>query len=204
MNLKSYDDAQAVIKNSVLIDIEASNMDSGDCLELGWSVGGKIPTSYLLKWDDSFLDNWSDISAGVHKITKEEMIDSGHRPEKIIELFEAASAGLKIYSDAPLFDEEWLRNLYSQANMLDQFRCRVNAIEPLCAAYLAKGMGQDYYDNVFLHKPVGEIFELLTRVAHAMSGMKESKHRAKDDIQAILSNLLEIEIIGSEEAANNR
>lgn len=107
------------------IDFEASSLAiQGEPIEVGialWERGGPIRTwSSLIYPVEDIV--WSEESAEVHRITREELLRAPH-PARVAERLNARMAMVPVaFCDGGDYDFGWTSQLYSAANLKPVFR----------------------------------------------------------------------------------
>lgn len=110
----------------IFLDVEASSL-SGDSypIEISWNFpSGEIechlinPYLYPREYDD-----WSPDAQACHGLSREYLMDRGEAPIFVVERMLDALSDQNVYSNAPGFDELWIRRLFSAVdkNMSLQF-----------------------------------------------------------------------------------
>ncbi len=103
----------------MFLDFEASSLSSDSYpIEIAWSDGSGQIQSYLIspvtipEWTD-----WSEESAQIHGITKQQLVDEGHTPDDVVQKFLPFLRESVIYTDAVAYDEFWLRRLLAVSEL---------------------------------------------------------------------------------------
>lgn len=115
------------------IDFEASSLAmQGEPIEVGialWELGNRIKTwSSLIYPADDIL--WSEESAEVHGITREELLRAPY-PARVAERLNARTANSPFaFCDGADSDARWMWQLYSAANLKPVFRLMPIEIMP--------------------------------------------------------------------------
>jgi len=108
-------------RNPIFYDIEASNLDDGFPIEIGWawfdSQTGTIKSEgYLIlpspDWD--VRGTWDDRSEELHGISFAALNKEGRRPYEIAGHMNKTLAGCELFSDSP-FDENWLQQIFHRS-----------------------------------------------------------------------------------------
>jgi len=104
-------------KKILFIDIEASALEFGYPIEIGWSDVAGNADGVLIRPHPSWASLiWSQDSEAVHGITQADLWREGLSAEDAYACFAAAAAGASLFSDAPSYDERWLWQLVKAAN----------------------------------------------------------------------------------------
>ncbi|RED45025.1 hypothetical protein [Aestuariispira insulae] len=101
------------------VDLEASSLYGGWPIELGFAHlfdDGTIQSGAWLIYPDQdwvedwdYWTGWSLESETIHGISKELLLDQGIAAQKVVEHFEAEIAETLLVSDAPAYDQGWIR-----------------------------------------------------------------------------------------------
>ena len=127
--------------NPVFLDCEASSLHRLDSypIEVAWGFpNGEVeshlidPAAYPADWLD-----WDPAAQAVHGLSRAYLRAHGQAPEDLAEAIEQALAGQAVYSDAPAFDNFWLRRLFQAVERDCPIECRPieQLLRPLLPAH---------------------------------------------------------------------
>lgn len=99
----------------VFVDCEASSLANDSYpIEIAWNNPDGSIESYLINiyhYPDNY-DDWSKEAQSLHGLTKQYLSEKGKEPEFIVERMDQKLKGKILLSDAPDWDEFWIRRLY--------------------------------------------------------------------------------------------
>ena len=122
----------------VFLDCEASSLsDNSFPIEIAWNNPDGTVESYLInifRYPDGY-DDWSKEAQSLHGISKQYLAEKGEAPQFIVDRMEQQLIGKKILTDAPDWDEGWVKKLYTSVNKKCEleFSCAIklfDSIEP--------------------------------------------------------------------------
>lgn len=133
------------------IDIEASSLSVDSFpIEFGWTSSDLRTNSFLIrpmpKWDD-----WSMMSELVHGISREELEMHGIDPADAARRINEIVCGKQMLSDNPASDDAWLRQLYHDTGIEQEFTLNDSRQLEAMAATLSRlspGEAQRYTEAV--------------------------------------------------------
>jgi hypothetical protein len=132
------------------VDFEASGLHRGSYpIEVGWSSPDLISSGFLISpAPDWGLDDWSRAAELVHGVSFEDCVTYGLSVRDVAVRLNHALDGKVLCSDAPDYDERWLRRLYDAANIQPAFSLKLLPLEPLLRDTLrARGHG-DWWPDI--------------------------------------------------------
>jgi len=103
----------------IVIDFESSGLARGSYpLEVAWAEFGAPLTSFLIRptpiWiADSRL--WDPAAESLHGLSLEYLLEHGEGVQKVATALIKALANARVYSDNPLYDQDWLHRLLTAA-----------------------------------------------------------------------------------------
>ena len=119
------------IKLPIFLDCEASSLANDSYpIEVAWSNSDGEIESFLIniyRYPNGY-DDWSREAQSLHGITKQYLSEKGKEPEFIVEQMEKKLKGKRLLTDAPDWDEFWVRRLYESVSV----KCELefgNAVE---------------------------------------------------------------------------
>ncbi len=126
-------------KYLIWIDVESSGLHADSFpIEVGWCSVDLIPVSFLIKpipgrWT---IYEWSLSSERVHGIGWNTLQQCGRDVHDVANWLNAATAGKIVLSDNPEFDAAWLRQLYFDTGIEQEFEL----LDAVHAAGVAAGL----------------------------------------------------------------
>ena len=112
----------------VFYDCEASELDEGYIIEIGWAFAapggeGFVSASSLIHpvaaWNID--DAWSSEAEKMHGISLAHLREQGRPPEEVARMMNKALAGRQLFSEDPAFDIRWLGQLFDAAGVEPAF-----------------------------------------------------------------------------------
>ena len=103
----------------LIIDFEASSLNSHGSypIEIAWTKADGEIVSHLINLTSVIDDlDWSPISEEVHHISLDDVLENGVDPSVIVDEFLEDRKGRAVFSDAPVFDLMWMRQLFQMAD----------------------------------------------------------------------------------------
>jgi hypothetical protein len=96
----------------VFIDIEASGWSSegGFPVEIGWASADGAG-SFLIRPHETWCV-WSEQSEAIHGISRPMLLSQGLSCLEAVQRLEAALGSRQVFSDNPVYDQDWLGTLY--------------------------------------------------------------------------------------------
>jgi hypothetical protein len=105
-----------------ILDIEASGFGLGSYpIEVGFVLPDGSAWCSLVKPDLDW-QHWDPNAAGVHHITREQLMHHGRTPKDVAEVLNERLRGTTVYSDAWAHDYTWLGRLYESAQRSPSFK----------------------------------------------------------------------------------
>lgn len=100
----------------IFIDFEASSLEPDSYpIEVAWNAPDGSVESYLIRPAAGWTD-WSDYAElEIHHISGDMLSSEGRDAAWVAARMNEALAGRTVHSDAPEFDERWLRRLFEAA-----------------------------------------------------------------------------------------
>jgi hypothetical protein len=112
--------------NPVFYDCEASELDEGYIIEIGWAFSdgeGFIANGSLIRplaaWNID--DAWSSEAESLHGISLARLREEGRPAEDVARMMNEALAGRELFSDDPAYDIRWLGQLFDAAGVQQNF-----------------------------------------------------------------------------------
>ena len=105
------------------LDIEASGLETG-CypIEVGWCGADLSPISFLVRPLSTWgIDDWSPSSERIHGITRRCLLEAGADAYDVADWLNTACRGRTVLSDNPANDSAWLRKLYRDTKIEQEF-----------------------------------------------------------------------------------
>jgi len=169
--------------NVIFIDIESSGLyHESYPIEIGYGCTPEAITSFLITPEHTpDWQTWREEAEAIHKITREMLYASGLDPLAAARKMNDDLRGKCIYSNAPEFDWEWLRELFFVADERPEFTVR-DSIEAYKPDLVLMEVKED---------EIGAVFEALNDAAWERVG-KENQHRVTPDVlqQIYLAELI--------------
>ena len=132
------------------LDCEASGLHHTSYpIEFGWSSPDLVSSGFLIcppmEWD---LRDWRRDAELVHGISFEGCIEHGISVIEAAQRLNEALAGKTIHSDAPGYDSQWLRRLYSAAQIEPAFPLTLLRLEDLIRTTLREQGHPDWWADI--------------------------------------------------------
>jgi len=104
----------------LVIDFESSGLERGSYpIEVAWASQGQTPVSYIIRPTAIWLDDarlWDPAAERLHRLSINHLMRNGQPVEEVAAaLIEALSDNI-VYSNNPLWDQDWLHRLLCAAN----------------------------------------------------------------------------------------
>ena len=110
----------------VFYDCEASELDEGYIIEIGWAFSdgeGFVSAGSLIRplaaWN--IEDAWSSEAESLHGISLARLREEGRPAEEVARMMNEALAGRELFSDDPAFDVRWVGQLFDAAGVKQNF-----------------------------------------------------------------------------------
>lgn len=135
----------------VWIDIEASSLSamSWPC-EIGWCGADLRADSFLIRPLERWTD-WSISSELIHGISRDELDGQGIDAADAAQRINAICSGRQVLSDNPMADRDWLKQLFHDVGIRQEFSLQDSRQLETMAATLSKlspGEAQSYTERV--------------------------------------------------------
>ena len=104
----------------IFLDCEASSLSKSSYpIEVGWNNSDGTVESYLIniyRYPEGY-DDWSREAQSLHGLSKQYLSEKGKEPQFVVDRMEEELIGKKLLTDAPDWDEFWVRRLYESVNI---------------------------------------------------------------------------------------
>lgn len=148
----------------LFIDFESSGLERGSFpIEVAWAGEDMQIASYIIRPTEVWLSDprlWDPAAERLHGLSREKILDQGRSVEFVAERLLQAWEGKKVYSNAPLYDQDWLHRL-------------------LCAAQCDSSLiVEDFNELLASFTDI----ECITRAYHQANKIAPATHRASEDV----------------------
>ena len=144
-------DFAGLFPNYLWIDLEASSLSVNSWpVEFGWCSADLCADSFLIRPMERWSD-WSVMSEMIHGISRETLRDRGIDAEQAAREINRVCHGRQVLSDNPQADADWLRQLFHDVGVRQDFVLQDSRqLENMAAVMskLALGEAQGLQDRV--------------------------------------------------------
>ena len=104
------------MKNTVVLDIEASGLEDGSYpVEIAWiGVGNNDFDSFLIKPEPHWIQ-WDEQAEATHGLSRSVITRVGLSAKEVVSRLDNDLINQEVFSDAPEWDGYWLDRLYNAA-----------------------------------------------------------------------------------------
>jgi hypothetical protein len=110
----------------MIIDFESSGLMRGSFpIEVAWASEDLQVSSYLIRPTEIWLEDsrlWDPAAECLHGISLEELFRHGKRVSEVANAMLMDLQGARVYSNNPLYDQDWLHRLLCAANCDQPFK----------------------------------------------------------------------------------
>jgi len=165
------------------LDVEASGFGPESYpIEIAWSLpDGSITRSLIAPQTVPSWTYWDPQAEQVHGIDRDRLRRNGWKPEVVVQRLRDDLAGRTVYTDAPTFDADWLRRLFSAvaASSVSGAEALPFAVENVDELVLMD-----------LRRPGEAIWQAMVRldgIKADLNAVREGKHSAGYDVGYLLA-----------------
>ncbi len=122
----------------IWLDVEASSLSVDSFpIEIGWCAADLVADSFLVKPLERWTD-WSIASELIHGIQLQELFDQGIDAAEAAREINRICAGKQVLSDNPVSDGDWLKQLFHDTGVRQEFELHDSRQLEAMAAALSK------------------------------------------------------------------